>query len=529
MSPRKKSFWRKIVYLVLITLLLIPLYLLGSPAGSDPEKAAGGLLAQLRADPEYGLSQQHLGQIDATSETMKLATLGLRGVAANLLWGKAYLYKKKKDWTNLEATVLQITKLQPNFISVWTFQGWNLSYNVSAEFDGYRDRYRYVIKGVDFLKQGVQYNNREPRLCWDVGWVLSQKIGRADESKQFRRLFQQDHDFHQLPDGSSRPEALRDNWLVGKSWFSRATRLVDAEGVTMKGKSPLIYRSSAPMSQMNYADALLDDGRFGGVTQLAWQDAVMEWNEYGEIDIPTSWRTDDGLPVVIHLNDLDRGKNYQGQLDKINGQLLELVKNLREEIKKEKMAKLSEQQREALKCPPLKRTAAQRVLAEKAEEQLEVTDQEAAKRITDPQRRRTAVRLWQERRNVERMAGIIRRYREIVNFDYWRLRAGVAQTDQAMAAQEAIYLGNREREDGHLDPAKQHYDRGLAAWREVLDEYPDAITDATFGEDLMEVIQRYRELLDLRDEKPLRDATYGKDFILSDIVELHQEEAAEGQ
>ena len=118
MSPREKSFRRKIIYLVAIVVLLVPLFWLGHPATSDSEEASGGILAQLRADPEYRLSQKHLGQIDATSETVKLATLGLRGVAANLLWGKAHLYKKKKDWTNLEATVRQITKLQPNFISV---------------------------------------------------------------------------------------------------------------------------------------------------------------------------------------------------------------------------------------------------------------------------------------------------------------------------------------------------------------------------------------------------------------------------
>ena len=532
MSPREKSFRRKIVYLVVITLLLIPLFLLGNPAGSDAEKTEGGILAQLRADPEYGLSQKHLGQIDATSETIKLATLGLRGVAANLLWGKAHLYKKKKDWTNLKATVLQITKLQPNFISVWIFQGWNLSYNVSAEFDDYRERYRYVIEGIDFLKEGVQYNDREPRLCWEVGWALSQKIGRADESKQFRLLFKQDRDFHLLPDGTYRPEPLRDNWLVGKSWYIKATDLVDREGVTMTGKGPLIYRSSSPMCQMNYADALQVDGRFDERTQQAWQDAVREWQQYGSIDIPTSQIGPDGLPVVIQLNDLDRGKDYQGQIDAITQKLNGLVPDLREKIKEAKEAKLTDQQREARGTAPLARTAGQRVLAEKAEEQLEVTDEDVVRWISDPknridpEKRRTAVQLWRGRRNAEAMAGVIRRYRDIVNFDYWRLRAEVERTDDAVDAHEAIYQGDREREDADLAAARQHYEKGLAAWRKVLDKYPEAVTDMTFGSDLMEVIQRYRELLDRLDDKPRRDATYGKDFILHDVVELHQEEGA---
>jgi hypothetical protein len=60
----------------------------------------------------------------------------------------------------------------------------------------------------------------------------------------------------------------------------------------------------------------------------------------------------------------------------------------------------------------------------------------------------------------------------------------------------------------------------------VLDKFPAAVTNETFGEDLIEVIQRYRKLLDLRDEKEQRKATYGKDFILHDIVARYEQEAA---
>ena len=72
---------------------------------------------------EYDLSQDSLGDIDPTSETIRLTTLGLRNVAANVLWYKANEYKKREDWYNLMATVDTITKLQPHFISVWTVPG----------------------------------------------------------------------------------------------------------------------------------------------------------------------------------------------------------------------------------------------------------------------------------------------------------------------------------------------------------------------------------------------------------------------
>ena len=135
MSDRQR-FIRKIVYACAIAALLLPLSWLSEPATTESD---GGLLAQMRE--KHRLSQSTLGDIDPASETIKLATLGMRGVAANILWEKAHDYRKREDWVGLSATLEQIAKLQPNFISVWVYQGWNLSYNISVEFDDYRDRH----------------------------------------------------------------------------------------------------------------------------------------------------------------------------------------------------------------------------------------------------------------------------------------------------------------------------------------------------------------------------------------------------
>jgi hypothetical protein len=179
---KNASFRRKVIYLAAMIPILAALAYLGLPATGkvgDKNHRAGGKLARLRATHE--LSQASLGEIDPASETMKLATLGLRPVAANLLWDKANEYKKIQAWDALSATLNQISKLQPNFITVWEFQAHNLSYNVSVEFDDYRQRYHWVKKGIEFLLVGAQYNKKEPKLPWNLGWFTGQKIGRADE------------------------------------------------------------------------------------------------------------------------------------------------------------------------------------------------------------------------------------------------------------------------------------------------------------------------------------------------------------
>ena len=58
--------------------------------------------------------------------------------------------------------------LQPNRVGVWRFQAWNQSYNVSAEWDDYRDRYYWVVKGMDYLNDGMRYNKNDQRLVSDA-------------------------------------------------------------------------------------------------------------------------------------------------------------------------------------------------------------------------------------------------------------------------------------------------------------------------------------------------------------------------
>jgi len=205
-----------LIMLVAIAVLLVPLSMLSQPADSS---SPGGYLARLRT--RDGLSQANLGEIDPTSETMRLASLGLKNIAVTLLWDRATHYKKVEDWTNLSATLEQMTKLQPNFYSIWDFQAHNLSYNISVEFDDYHDRYAWVMKGIEFLRQGIALNLREPRLLGRMGWFIGQKIGRADEKKQYRRLFKADDDFHERDrPGRTLPE--RDNWLVAREKYLAA-------------------------------------------------------------------------------------------------------------------------------------------------------------------------------------------------------------------------------------------------------------------------------------------------------------------
>ncbi|HEY2892703.1 MAG TPA: IRE (iron responsive element), partial [Pirellulales bacterium] len=291
-----RAFNRKVAYLAAIALLLVPIAALSQPAALNPKNpgagSPGGTLSRLRT--QYNLAQAELGEIDPASETMKLSTLGLRGVAANILWGWANYYKKIEDWDKLEMTVNQIIRLQPNFVEVWDFQAHNLSYNVSVEFDDYRMRYEWVKKGIRFLVDGTHYNRDEPGLLSELGWFTGQKVGRADEQKQFRRLFRKDHDFHKLfrengveVDTARGPEGDPDNWLVARLWYNKAVDAVTYSGKPIRGRTPLLFYSGGPMSQINASAAMQKDGHFFETALLSWRRGLDEWFSFGNRELPT--------------------------------------------------------------------------------------------------------------------------------------------------------------------------------------------------------------------------------------------------
>jgi hypothetical protein len=502
MNPHR-AFLRKVVYVVAIGVLLFPLYWLGHPATSASKEGkgrSGGVLAQLRQ--EHHITQADLGQVDLTNETVKLVTLGMRGIAADVLWWKAGKYQMKKDWTNLSDTLEQITKVQPNFIEPWRFQAWNLSYNVSVSFDLPPEKYAWLIRGVRFLQDGVWHNDREPRLLIDIAWFISYKLGRDDPWRQYRRLFKEDDDFNK-----GLPPEKRDNWLVGKTWYETTEELVKRLNVkSVKGTSLLLLYSYRPRCQMDYADALEKDGVFGERARLAWKKGANEWFEYGARIIPSP--PPDDATVCLNNKEL-HDENAQKLMD----QLESLSPGLSAKIVAERLAALTPQERKARNTPAPKRTPKQVQWASDAEEKIQITPHTVAMRISGP-KHVEAMELARKIDDERRESANIACDRGIVNFDYWKLRAEIEQTDDMRAARMFLYKADEANANEDLDPARKNYELGFQAWRKVLDRYPQLKETPTTPLDINDVVQRYRKLLKKRDEP------FPKSFILQDIIDI---------
>lgn len=500
------SFWRKVIYVGAVVLLLFPLFWIGQPA---TRKTAGGVLARLRT--ENALSQASLGEIDPAGESIKLATLGLRPMAVALLWNQSFEYKKKEDWDGLSATLNQITKLEPNFITVWEHQSHNLSYNVSVEFDDYRMRYHWVTKGIDFLVDGIHLNRENPRLLHYTGWITGQKIGRADEHVQFRELYRKDEDFHnklnnEVPiDKAHGWDGRPDNWLTGRLWYQRAERAVDA-GIPLKGKSPLIFHNDNPMSLVNYSTTIEDEGVLGQTAQRSWYEAGEALAEYGRRPIPTSWGHNIRLGEYDQVND---------SIERMRQRLEQLAPGVREQIKKEKIAQLSPELAAALNVPEEKLTEANYQQYREAVQKTHVTHQEVGQRA--PEQNRTAAESLADRlRDEELLSSRIAHYRSIVNFEYWTVRCAAEQTKVAVDAREFLYKAKQAYDAAELDDARKFFESSWHAWRKLYDQYPRLLDDLS-ADELADGIKQYQRLLQQLDEK------LPADFPLGDILKMRQD------
>jgi hypothetical protein len=519
----RPAFIRKLVYLAVIAALLIPLARLSQPStAAMPGRpaSAGGVLAQKRQ--EFKLGQANLGKIDPASETLRLASFGLRGIAANILWNKAEEYKIKKDWTRLSAAYQQIAYLQPNFVNVWRFQAWNLSYNISHEFDDYHDKYRWVIKGLDFLEEGLDYNEGEPRLLQFVGWFARHKMGRSDERRQYRKLFHDDDDFHKRQRVHE-----RDNFLFAREYYREAEDAVANprdERILQVAMSPTVFFMQSSMAQMEYAQALEDDHAeaLAAATQrsddvsrhaiedrlrsidrdfqakilAAWSDAARRWTQYGQ----RPFLSQDGQPY--RLADLEV---YDNELKQVVDQLDVLAPGAREKLQIEKLAKLEPAERRAYETSAFERSKEQNELAQRAMLKLHVTHGEVAERAEKDRQR--ARELGERAMKLQTLCDQVRNDRMYGEFDYWTARCRLEQTPQAREARRLMHHATVAFHDANLLQARDDYIKSFAMWADVVRDNPE-IQDDPATQAMDEAIHRYESTLKQLDEP------FPTDFVL---------------
>jgi hypothetical protein len=493
---------RKIVYILIICLMIFPLLLVGFPQSKKTEKGgSGGMLAQM--SDKHGISQANFSEIDPGSESMKLISLGMRGIATNLLWTQANEAQKKGDYDTLKATLRSLTMIQPTFVSVWRYQAHNLSYNISVEFDDFEQRFHWVKQGILFLTEGMPYNRRDHRIIDSLGFFTGSKIGVADEKKEYRQLFRTDSDFHKQIEKWHTLDEYNcpyrpDNWLLAYQWYSDSRDLVKNgyQGSEVPLRiSPPVYYMHQPAQLRQHAMALHREFGASEYIKSIWTRFGFEWTgpEYGlkPFNVGTSQgvtmekAAEMGIEIERMLDELDK-LVPPGTRDQV---MQEIMENAPPNLKP------TEEEKLAMEIPIDERTPQQQILAQNGMDKLFMLSNEQFILIgekANEENRMKARELVSELMDLYRRRASTIRYEGVVNYVFWKQRAEAEQLDDAVKARQAIFEAKKLYRQGRLDwwnktdeegnavdekqkGAIQLFLEGFEHWAKVLDTIPELV------------------------------------------------------
>jgi hypothetical protein len=103
---------------------------------------------------------------------------GFRGLIANALWVRAMELQDQDRYFEMVQLADWITKLQPRIPTVWVVMAWNMSYNISIKFSDPKDRWAWVQRGIELLRdEALKYNPHEVELYRELAWHFQHKLG----------------------------------------------------------------------------------------------------------------------------------------------------------------------------------------------------------------------------------------------------------------------------------------------------------------------------------------------------------------
>jgi len=112
---------------------------------------------------------------------------GFRGLVADWLWLRSNRMQEMGNYFEMVQLASWITKLQPRFTGATAFLAWNMAYNVSVTFTSPEDRWRWVRRGIELIRdEALEYNPGDPELFHQLGWIYQHKLGKdLDDANRF--------------------------------------------------------------------------------------------------------------------------------------------------------------------------------------------------------------------------------------------------------------------------------------------------------------------------------------------------------
>lgn len=157
-----------------------------------------------------------------------------RAPLVDYLWLRATKLKDEGRFFDAYQLSQMICELQPRFASVWAFQAWNMSYNISVTLRSPEERWRWVRNGYELLRdKAIPLNPNNTQLYRELAWILYHKVGDyMDEWHYYYKLqfaLQTEDILGEPPEGWVRPGRVRGDYYRDYDYQSLAEAPVTVE------------------------------------------------------------------------------------------------------------------------------------------------------------------------------------------------------------------------------------------------------------------------------------------------------------
>lgn len=174
-----------------------------------------------------------------------------RGMLINALWMRANALKEAGQFYEAMELSELITTIQPRFAEVWSFHSWNMAYNISVATHTPRERWMWVNRGIELLRdRGIPSNPHTTPLYKQLGWTFLHKVGQYTDDMHWHYKEQLAWRWHLLlgepPEGRAERRDLAGEIVRG----------ADGEPV-MEPAAVAAFRPIASMDRAFFADDML--------------------------------------------------------------------------------------------------------------------------------------------------------------------------------------------------------------------------------------------------------------------------------
>jgi hypothetical protein len=222
--------------------------------------AASFIVPALVEDAERHTLRYTDSSIDNAPPIVAIGTAigALRGLIVDWLWIKVNMMQDQGRYYDILEDARLITKLQPRFAPVWTFHGHNMAYNLSVQTSTPEERWEWVRKGIDLLRnEGLRYNPNELQLYKDLAFWHDHKIeGTSDDAHTiYKREFAKE--WHELLGEPPRTWDERIKWIEAIADAPSSLRILlqtnpqaaEVEARLQAELGPLLPDDADPMSR----------------------------------------------------------------------------------------------------------------------------------------------------------------------------------------------------------------------------------------------------------------------------------------